>query len=260
MHIVNGGAQLNDVLVVYSPLSIEAGVTYTIEFDARANPARKNMIVALGTDQSFVPQTTFKYFQVGMGTSTHTTSLTFTASTNAPCVQLTFALGGEGEGDVCIDNVVFEPVGASSVTRANPALVTATSPVSLRSTADQLGLRIGSVASREVDCDAEYAGALAREFNLTKFESAMTFDYLRPEPDVWSFRDTDILVDFATRNGMQLDVNPLTMQKPLPTWLIGASLNAAQVRAILQDHITTLVGRYAGRIRSWESGQRAFGF
>ena len=85
------------------------------------------MIVALGTDQSFVPQTTFKYFQVGMGTSTHTTSLTFTASTNAPCVQLTFALGGEGDGDVCLDNVVFEPVGASSATRTNPALVTGTS-------------------------------------------------------------------------------------------------------------------------------------
>ena len=89
----------------------------------------------------------------------------------------------------------------------------------------------------------------------------MTFDYLRPEPDVWSFpRLTDILVDFATRNGMQLDVNPLTMQKPLPTWLTGASLNAAQVRSILQDHITTLVGRYAGRIRSWEVANELLDF
>jgi Glycosyl hydrolase family 10/Carbohydrate binding domain len=252
VHILDGGAGLGEVNVSYQPVPIEAGATYRLQFDARASAVR-SMDAFVDTDNSFVPHTGYGFLAYNLSTSTQTLSRTFTPSATDPCTRLTFLLGGAGAIDVCLDNVVLEKVSAAAATTTTAALAPrSTGTASLRGNADAISLRIGSVAARQVDCDAQYSGVLAREFNLTKPENAMKFQFLRPEPDVWMLRDADFLVDFATKNAMQLDGHVLVYHLLLPTWLTGGAIPANEVRAILQEHISTLVGRYAGRVASWE--------
>jgi endo-1,4-beta-xylanase len=73
----------------------------------------------------------------------------------------------------------------------------------------------------------------------------------RPSINTFNFDETDYFADFAATNKLRLHGHPLVWHEALPKWLpeILASENAQQ---ILTNHIETVVGRYAGKIHSWD--------
>jgi endo-1,4-beta-xylanase len=73
----------------------------------------------------------------------------------------------------------------------------------------------------------------------------------RPSPTTFNFADTDYFAEFAATNNLILRGHPLVWHEALPKWLpeVLSSENAEQ---ILINHIETVVGRYAGRIHSWD--------
>lgn len=124
----------------------------------------------------------------------------------------------------------------------------------LREVADLVGLRLGAAAaSGYIASDPLYGPTLAAEFNSLTPENHLKWPQIHPAPDTWNFGPADALVDFATAAGMRIRGHTLLWANPdrLPAYVAGAT-SAAEARAYMADHITTLVGRYAGRIDTWD--------
>jgi endo-1,4-beta-xylanase len=83
-------------------------------------------------------------------------------------------------------------------------------------------------------------------------ENAMKWDALRPSRDQYNFANADTIVDFAAANDMQVRGHTLIWHHQLPAWLTEGQFSSEELRAILREHILTVVGRYRGRIAAWD--------
>ncbi|WP_338662379.1 endo-1,4-beta-xylanase [Pararoseomonas sp. SCSIO 73927] len=74
----------------------------------------------------------------------------------------------------------------------------------------------------------------------------------RPSPEGFDFGDADFMVRFAGERGKALRGHALVWHEALPPWFASAPQDAAGMRALLERHIRTVAGRYAGRMQSWD--------
>jgi endo-1,4-beta-xylanase len=96
---------------------------------------------------------------------------------------------------------------------------------------------------------------LTSQFNALTPENCMKPQPTHPEEKTWHFDQADALVDFAQKNNMQVFGHTLVWHNQCPDWFFKdgdkpASRELALAR--LKEHITTLVARYKGKIRSWD--------
>jgi endo-1,4-beta-xylanase len=94
-------------------------------------------------------------------------------------------------------------------------------------------------------------------FNSVTAENAHKWGSLSEGVGSYDFTDGDRLVDFAEANGARVRGHTLFWGRgPVPPDLgaeiAGAADPAARAREILVDHVSTVVGHYAGRIQSWD--------
>lgn len=114
-------------------------------------------------------------------------------------------------------------------------------------------LRIGTAVSTiPLLSDPQYARVLAQNFNMVTPENAMKFQFIHPRPDRYAFADADAIVDFAERNDMAVHGHALVWGEALPRWVTEPNHSDERIRKILADHIATVVGRYKGRVASWD--------
>lgn len=99
---------------------------------------------------------------------------------------------------------------------------------------------------------SEYNRTAAREFNLLATENALKFMIVHPYPDRYDFCQMDTIMAFAEANQMGVRGVPLVWELQLPEWLTGLSMSQEDWRLLLQDHVTQLVSRYAGRMDEWD--------
>lgn len=105
--------------------------------------------------------------------------------------------------------------------------------------------------------DKKYRKLLAAEFDSVSPENQMKWDFIHPEPGVYNFDAADAIVDFAEANGQVVRGHTLLWHSQLPAWVHEIE-DPAQLRAVLKDHIQTVVGRYAGRIQQWDVANEIF--
>jgi endo-1,4-beta-xylanase len=123
----------------------------------------------------------------------------------------------------------------------------------LRELAEARGIDIGAaVAMRPLREDAEYADLLSREFGMIVGENAFKWDAIHPFATRYYFDDADQIVAFAEANGMKLRGHTLVWHNQNPTWLKRKLKTREDAIATLKDHIQTVVGRYRGKIASWD--------
>src|SRR5579859_2630211 len=125
----------------------------------------------------------------------------------------------------------------------------------LKDLARAKGRWIGTaVAVAPLADDGAYRQFLASQFDAVTPENAMKFANVHPRagPEGYDFSQADAVVDFAQANGMRVRGHTLVWHNQLPAWVASAGLSNDQLAAILQDHITTVVGRYRGRVYSWD--------
>lgn len=106
--------------------------------------------------------------------------------------------------------------------------------------------------------DREYRRILAQQFSSASPENQMKWEYIHPEQDRYDFSSADAIVDFAERHGQAVRGHTLLWHSQNPEWLEEGDFSAEELRAILHDHITTVVGRYAGRIHQWDVANEIF--
>jgi endo-1,4-beta-xylanase len=130
-----------------------------------------------------------------------------------------------------------------------------TPAVSLRQIADTRGLRIGAAADRLFRNDTDgtqFKAVLSREFSMLTPENDMKHQRLQPTRGVYTFTRADSLVAFAEANGMQVRGHTLVWHSQNATWLTAGFWTPDQVRALLIEHVRTVVDHFKGRIVAWD--------
>jgi endo-1,4-beta-xylanase len=106
--------------------------------------------------------------------------------------------------------------------------------------------------------DRRYRRILAREFSSVSPENQMKWEYIHPERGEYAFGMADRIVDFAERHGQDVRGHTLLWHSQNPAWLEEGDFTGEELREILHDHITTVVGRYEGRISQWDVANEIF--
>jgi len=103
---------------------------------------------------------------------------------------------------------------------------------------------------------------IARHFNTVTPENILKWEKVHPEPERYDFAPVDRLVEVAEAQGMLLIGHVLLWHQQTPAWVFkgatGAPLDREALLERLRSHITTVVGRYRGRIHGWDVVNEAF--
>ena len=114
-------------------------------------------------------------------------------------------------------------------------------------------LYIGAaVAAIPLSVDDHYQSLVGHEFSMITSENDMKFQFIHPQPNLYAFNEADIIVEFAERNNIRVHGHTLVWHEALPVWVTGVKHSPQQVQQILSEHIRTIVGRYKGRVGSWD--------
>jgi hypothetical protein len=91
----------------------------------------------------------------------------------------------------------------------------------------------------------------ATHFNAITPENCMKPERVHPEESVWRFERADALVQWAGDHDMAIHGHTLVWHAQTNDWFFRDG-DKATVTQRMKDHIHTLVGRYKGRIQSWD--------
>ena len=123
----------------------------------------------------------------------------------------------------------------------------------LRAAAEAGGLRIGTTLEPGQLDDAALTAVVNREFNAVTPENALKMYSVENQRGVFTFDAADAVVDYATSHGLAVRGHTLVWSQDrfTPSWVLGIN-DAAELRAVTEQYIATVVGRYAGRIQRWD--------
>jgi endo-1,4-beta-xylanase len=132
-----------------------------------------------------------------------------------------------------------------------------TAPPSLKSLMPP-GLRIG-VALNQAQSDGRDAAALAlalRHFDSISPENLLKWEAVHPEPDRYDFGPADRYVELGRTHGMFVVGHVLLWHQQTPAWVFsgegGRKVDREILLTRLRSHVTTVVGRFRGRIGGWD--------
>ncbi|WP_246191274.1 endo-1,4-beta-xylanase [Aureimonas leprariae] len=109
----------------------------------------------------------------------------------------------------------------------------------------------GSAIQAEYFDDAGYRALFRDHCDIVLPMNELKFDLVHPEREVFAFEPADRLVDFATENGKRSRGHTVVWWNGVPPWL--AALNdPREIETELRRHVDAVVGRYAGRLESWD--------
>lgn len=106
--------------------------------------------------------------------------------------------------------------------------------------------------------DPVYRDLLGAEFSSVTPENQLKWEYVHPARDTYDFDAADDVVAFAEERGMAVRGHTLLWHSQNPAWLEEGDLTRDELREVLREHITTVVGRYAGRIAQWDVANEIF--
>jgi endo-1,4-beta-xylanase len=114
------------------------------------------------------------------------------------------------------------------------------------------GVRLGAQATWADLQDPAFSAFLVENFNTLTAGNELKFcSLLRPSPTTYNFTRADAMVEFAERHGMHFHGHNLCWNHFLPSW-VNSTLTRANAAHYLEEHITTVVKRYADKVDSWD--------
>jgi endo-1,4-beta-xylanase len=97
---------------------------------------------------------------------------------------------------------------------------------------------------------------IAAQFDSISPENCLKWENVHPQPDKYDFNLPDRYVAFGQKNHMFIVGHNLVWHSQTPAWVFhddkGNLLTRDALLARMRDHIHTVVGRYKGRIQSWD--------
>ncbi len=104
--------------------------------------------------------------------------------------------------------------------------------------------------------DARADAILVQQFNSISPENVLKWEVVHPRAGVYDFTMADKYVDFGLKNQMFIIGHNLCWHSQTPAWVFmdakGDPITREALLQRLRDHIQTVVGRYKGKIDSWD--------
>jgi len=123
---------------------------------------------------------------------------------------------------------------------------------SLKAHASRAGLTAGAaVVVHALMADPALQQLVADQYGILVPENELKWVALRPSATSFNFEASDALFAFAKKHGMQVRGHTLVWHNSVPEWL-QHQRSTLDIRALLVEHIRTVVGRYRGRVHSWD--------
>ena len=88
-------------------------------------------------------------------------------------------------------------------------------------------------------------------FNVVTPENCMKLGPVHPSEDTWRFERPDALVKWCGENKLAVFGHTLVWHAQTSPWFFAGGDKEVVTRR-MKDHITTLVGRYKGKVRGWD--------
>jgi len=120
----------------------------------------------------------------------------------------------------------------------------------LRSLADSKGLRVGSAIDPSLLGDDAYKALIVGQCNTILARNGLKWNTVERSAGVFNFGEADKTAAFAAQNKLGMRGHTLVWYR-VPNW-VNALGSSADVTTAMTRHINTTMGRYAGRIGSWD--------
>jgi endo-1,4-beta-xylanase len=108
-----------------------------------------------------------------------------------------------------------------------------------------------AVRDDPLEKEADYRDAIIRHCSQIVGEGGLKWYDLRPSRERFVYDRPDRQLAFATANGMTLRGHTLVWYGAMPDWTKSIS-SAAEAEREMVGHIEQVMGRYRGRIKSWD--------
>ncbi|MBS1564985.1 MAG: endo-1,4-beta-xylanase, partial [Bacteroidetes bacterium] len=112
-----------------------------------------------------------------------------------------------------------------------------------------IGTAISAPQIEERDSGA--ARLIPQQFNAVTPENIMKAEVIHTGWDQYRFDLADKLVDYAKKNQIKINAHTLIWHSQLPPF-VRRLKNADSLREYFTNHITTVAGRYDGKVYSWD--------
>ena len=104
--------------------------------------------------------------------------------------------------------------------------------------------------------DSSGDAIIVTQFNSISPENCLKWENIHPQPGVYAFDIPDQYVAFGKKHHMFIVGHNLVWHNQTPAWVFrnekGELVDRDTLLKRLRDHIHTVVGRYKGRIQSWD--------
>jgi endo-1,4-beta-xylanase len=94
------------------------------------------------------------------------------------------------------------------------------------------------------------AEIIQANFGQVTGENSMKWGSLEATRGSYNWGPADFLADWATTNGKLIRGHTLIWHSQLPTW-VEAITDPAELTEVIETHVATVMGRYAGQIVHW---------
>jgi len=117
---------------------------------------------------------------------------------------------------------------------------------------------IGGAYNRNVVTgqDPQAAAIAIQQFNTATSENDMKWQLIHPQPGQYNWGPADSFMEFCEKHNMVPIGHTLVWHAQVPGWVFtddsGQPVTRDTLLARMKDHITTVVGRYKGRIKGWD--------
>ncbi|MEY9876779.1 endo-1,4-beta-xylanase [Streptacidiphilus sp. MAP12-33] len=119
------------------------------------------------------------------------------------------------------------------------------------------GRYFGTAAASGRLGDSTYSSILDREFNMITPENEMKWDTTEPSRGSFNFAPADAIVSHAAAHGQRMRGHTLVWHSQLPGW-VSSITDASTLRRVMDNHITTEMSHYKGKIYAWDVVNEAF--
>lgn len=104
---------------------------------------------------------------------------------------------------------------------------------------------------------------IKRDFSSVTPENSMKWESVRTPEGGWKWEEADHFMNFATQHNLHAVGHTLAWHSQIPDSVFknekGEYISAAELSKKMEEHITTIVGRYKGKLAAWDVVNEAVG-
>jgi endo-1,4-beta-xylanase len=138
--------------------------------------------------------------------------------------------------------------GALALALLNPAANAAASTLS--GAAEGSGRYFGTAVDPSHFGETSYANLLSTQFDAVTPENQMKWDTVEPSQGSFNFGPGDQVASYAQSHNQKIRGHNLVWHTQLPSWV--SSTPTANVKSVMDNHITQEVTHYKGKIYAWD--------